>query len=638
MRSRFVLTTIAAFAVVAASLTVATTAHAGAYPGNKCVTAKLKAASSDCKTVLAAYAKWVGAGAPVDTTTRDDAITKGATKLQASYDKANTSATKQSVNCADMTLDDVGTHALITAAASSIEASVTSGLTLSNAAEAKCGAALVKAAGDLCAALVKDEAGYVSKLSAGTAKRDAANDKADTKFGTSVTNALTGGSCPTSVTQTTLGDAVDELADDVITNHIVSPNVSDTQFDTISPAEYPGIAYQGNTLHPTCSRTGSPYHFFVKRGTVNKLVMYYQGGGACWNGTTCNTVGTFDQEVLPVLSCTGPGNNFEPCTTLANCPAQGSTNSCSTDNPNNTTTGFGDLTNPDNPFKDWNIVFVSYCTGDIHFGDSTEYLGGGANSVHHAGWANSRVAEKFAREHFVAPDEIFVTGSSAGAYGALFNAPLHHDVWPDSKFTVLGDAGNGVITPSFLTNNFPVWNFVAHLPTNIPGVVDSITSGAGMPAYLKAVSDFYPNTAWGNYTSSYDGGTGGQTGFYNVMLNLGNVLEWANWWHSTCAWNTVMRAQALDVAAHSTSNYRYYIGTGSRHTMYGSNKVYTDTTGGVPTIKDWVNSMLARDGGWTNVECAPASSCGVLLSGDPRPSPLAAPFGTSGPDTVITCP
>jgi hypothetical protein len=27
-----------------------------------------------------------------------------------------------------------------------------------------------------------------------------------------------------------------------------------------------------------------------------------------------------------------------------------------------------------------------------------------------------------------------------------------------------------------------------------------------------------------------------------------------------------------------TNNYRYYIGTGSRHTMWDSNKVYTDTT------------------------------------------------------------
>ena len=46
--------------------------------------------------------------------------------------------------------------------------------------------------------------------------------------------------------------------------------------------------------------------------------------------------------------------------------------------------------------------------------------------------------------------------------------------------------------------------------------------------------------------------------------------------------------------AATTNNYRYYIGTGSRHTMYGSNKVYTDQTGGeAQTIVDWIRDMIA---------------------------------------------
>ena len=88
------------------------------------------------------------------------------------------------------------------------------------------------------------------------------------------------------------------------------------------------------------------------------------------------------------------------------------------------------------------------------------------------------------------------------------------------------------------------------------------------------------------------------------------------------------------------SNYRYYIGTGSRHTMYGSNKVYTDTTGGVPTLVDWVNATLAssppsgNNSAWTNVEC---TNCGLLLPGDPQPSPLAPPFEQAGSDVVVQC-
>ncbi|MFM7140289.1 MAG: pectin acetylesterase-family hydrolase, partial [Alphaproteobacteria bacterium] len=110
-----------------------------------------------------------------------------------------------------------------------------------------------------------------------------------------------------------------------------APLVPDAEFQTISPVG--PIEYEGKTLEPQCM-DGSPYHFFVKRGSVNKLLMYYQGGGACWNDASCYGVGT--------CSRTAEAN----------------------DNPALTTTGFGDYSNPDNPFHDWNIVFVTYCSCD----------------------------------------------------------------------------------------------------------------------------------------------------------------------------------------------------------------------------------------------------------------------------------
>jgi hypothetical protein len=95
-----------------------------------------------------------------------------------------------------------------------------------------------------------------------------------------------------------------------------------------------------------------------------------------------------------------------------------------------------------------------------------------------------------------------------------------------------------------------------------------------------------------------------------------------------------MTQQVHDTAAAVSSNYRYYVGTGSRHTMWGSNKVYTDTTGGVPLLVDWVNGMLDGSPAWSNVEC---TNCGLLLPGDVRPNPLAAPFTQVGSDVVVQC-
>jgi hypothetical protein len=207
-------------------------------------------------------------------------------------------------------------------------------------------------------------------------------------------------------------------------------------------------------------------------------------------------------------------------------------------------------------------------------------------------------------------------------------------VWPASHFDVLGDAGNGVITQDFLDQEFPHWNFMENIPRRIPGLRQSLTADIGITGYAEIVTSYFPETRWAHYTTAFDGGNGGQTGFYQVMLNPSNPLVWLNWWEASCAFQARMRQQAIDTAA-AANNYRYYIGSGSRHTMWGSNKVYTSTTGGVPTIVDWINAMLANDPAWTNVEASPFN---VLLSGDPSPSPLQAPFEQSDTQVVVNCP
>jgi Pectinacetylesterase len=374
----------------------------------------------------------------------------------------------------------------------------------------------------------------------------------------------------------------------------------DAEFQVVSPVG--PIAYEGRDYFPTCM-DGSPYHFFVKRGSVNKLLMYYQGGGACWDQLTCS---------VPACDTTVDPNGG--------------------DNPNGRSTGFGDLTNPDNPFRDWSIVVVSYCSCDIHFGDAAQDY---PLHVEHRGYHNAKVAEKYAREHFRNPEEVFVTGSSAGAYGAFFNAPLLERVWPRARFSVLADAGNGVVTQSFLDTYFPNWNFAANLPDDIPGLREVLENGSGIPGYTAVVAAEFPDTNWAHYSTAYDGGTGGQTGFYNIMINDNDPIAALSWWEGSCAFNAQMRSQAQATAAAIPDNYRYYIGTGSRHTMWGSDKVYGDTTGGVPPIVDWINAMRDRTPTWTNVEC---TNCGLTLPGDPAPDPLRPPFAAVGDEVVITCP
>jgi hypothetical protein len=575
-----------------------------AYAANLCVQDKQEAAGAFCRSALQAWAAW---DVDQDDGARDSALDSARTALGAAWSAAESDAEAEDASCSDLALTSSQASDDIETAVGSIKDAINDGLDLGQSGQAECGAALLEAAGEACEQVLSAEGAHIADLAGdpdGSAL-EAAKTAASDAFLSAWADA-TSGACPTNATDVAIRDDVLGLTDQIVLDTTVAPLLDDQAFTAIEPGS---TDYLGRTYEPQCMQ-GDPYRYFVKRGAVNKLVMYYQGGGACWDNLTCT-----------VPTCkTNPDENLDGYNS-----------------------GFADLTNENNPFRDWNIVFVSYCTCDIHFGDANPtytFTGSPDITVQHKGYHNSKVAEKWAREHFLNPDEVFVTGSSAGAYGAWFNAPLLHEVWPASQFHVLADAGNGVITEDFLQNEFGNWNFVANLP-DIPGVLDAITTGDGMPAYTESVANYFPATNWAHYSTRFDGGQGGQTGFYNIMLTS-NPLAATSWWDASCQFgqNVVQQSEDTYAAVSSdTDNYRYYFGTGSRHTMWGNDKVYDDTTGGVPTVVDWVSAMLdsgpeGRDPAWTNVLC---DNCGLTLPGDPRPDPLTSPFEQQGDDVVIVC-
>jgi pectinacetylesterase len=589
-----------ALSLTIAAVAAARPAAAGfSYPVNDCVNTKQTQAATYCKSVLKAWAAFDKSG---DAAGRDASIQSAAAKLATQWTNAEAKASTKGTNCADTTLSETQAQTLIDTATTAIAGDANGGLTLATKSDATCGNKILTAAATACQKLLQADAGFIKKL-ANAAGRDKMKATARSSFAAAFQLAKIGG-CPSTSTSDGLQSRLDGIDADIVANTTISPNVDATQFMTISPTGT--TTYQKKQLSPQCVH-GQPYQFFAKRGSVNKLLMYYEGGGACWDPITCGS---------------------PTCTDHIDA------------NPNAGVPGFADLTNPNNPFRDWSIVFISYCSCDIHFGGSDKQYTP-TLLIHHHGYDNARVAEKWAREHFLSPDVVFVTGSSAGAYGAWFNGPLHESVWPASQLHVLADAGNGVATTDFLKNFFPNWNFNANLPKNIKGVKEAFAAGS-IQLYTEAVAKAFPSTTWAHYATAYDGSSGGQSAFYNIMLHNNDLIGAVNWWTGCCAFNQVMVQQVHDTAAALTTsnNYRYYIGTGARHTMWGSNKVYDDTTGGVPTLVDWINATLASsppfgdDPAWTNVECA---NCGLLLSGDPRPSPLQSPFVREGSDVVVEC-
>ncbi|MCJ8502966.1 pectinacetylesterase family protein [Desulfatitalea alkaliphila] len=353
------------------------------------------------------------------------------------------------------------------------------------------------------------------------------------------------------------------------------PDLAD-EWTIVRPAErYPDFQFKG--LAPACSNgpdaESDEFFFFVKGGDVNNLVVYFQGGGACWDGLTCLGYKPYTQD----------------CTV--------------DDNPVNYG-GMFDFQRPDNPFKEWSFVFIPYCTGDIHWGaQDTDYIfespfGPLAGTIQHRGFVNFQVVLQYITDTFAKPDKIFVTGSSAGAYGALGGFPWIKEAFPKAHVTLLGDAGMGINPAEYMQLSRANWN-TQYPPWLLYGEEDHPT----VANFWTRVADAYPRSKIGEFTNAWDEV---QIMFYGLIyatMGLEPPFSVPYDWH-------VRMWQGLDDKAEQ-GNYRYYVADGVAHTILATDLFYTESSAqGIPFLS-WLDAMVKNQGGtngrgampWRNVAC-----------------------------------
>ena len=127
------------------------------------------------------------------------------------------------------------------------------------------------------------------------------------------------------------------------------------------------IGADGKEHSATCSGfpgTDPSFSFWARRGTSKNLVVFFEGGGACWDGLTCTfpiaagLPSQVPQFFVPAIDPNASPANYD---------------------------GIFKSDNPANPVKDWSFVYIPYCTGDIHVGSATQQY------VSVAGLFNARV-------------------------------------------------------------------------------------------------------------------------------------------------------------------------------------------------------------------------------------------------------
>jgi hypothetical protein len=331
-----------------------------------------------------------------------------------------------------------------------------------------------------------------------------------------------------------------------------------------APPSLPTLEKGWNVIKPggetTCSR-GDPFMFFVHPGTVNRLVIDFMGGGACWNDGTCGYsdalfIDRIDEEHL----------RYEG------------------------TEGIYDRENPENPFKDWYHVFVPYCTGDVHWGNNVKTYGTGdkAFTINHKGGVNARAVLDWVYDNFGGPETVFMTGCSAGSYGSIGAAPHVMEHYKDSRVVQMGDSGAGIITDMFFRDSFPNWkaetNFPSWIPALDPGKIDIFMTDL---AYLyKNVGLYYPGRVLSQFNTSFDS----TQGDYFKAMGGGSVDEWSSGMTSS-----------IDEIHQGIPNFYSYTAGGRAHCVIPYESFYTVKTNGV-RLRDWVD-MLANGGKVDNVKC-----------------------------------
>ncbi|HEX7477392.1 MAG TPA: pectin acetylesterase-family hydrolase [Polyangiales bacterium] len=137
-----------------------------------------------------------------------------------------------------------------------------------------------------------------------------------------------------------------------------------------------------------------------------KLMIYLEGGGACFNSTTCKiTPSCFSESG----SCsTGTFNSWKAGTASRL--------------PSSALTGIFDRTNAQNPVGDWNMVYVPFCTGDVFAGTNPSVqVPGVPGTQEFVGYANISLYLARLVPTFRNMSQVLLTGSAAGGIGAEVN-------------------------------------------------------------------------------------------------------------------------------------------------------------------------------------------------------------------------
>ena len=307
-------------------------------------------------------------------------------------------------------------------------------------------------------------------------------------------------------------------------------------------------------------RDGSSTGIGVRRGASDNLVIFFEGGGACFNGFTClaNDPNYTGDDFAWWKDWDGHAGIFNEA-------------------------------RDDNPVRDWSFVYVPYCSGDVHGGDNDGVAVVDVNGLQtYSGYTN---VEQFLRRivpTFAAAPHVLVTGVSAGGFGAGFN---YHRIARlfTGAVTLIDDSGppmgDDYLAPCLQQMWRDTWGLDSTIPGNCVGC--SGADGGGISNLIRFIGGRHPEQRMGLISSESDRTIASFFSFgLDECAGFGAIFSGVRFRDGL--------HQLRDEMLRPAGNWGSYFIPGIDHTWIGHSAYYDTEVSGVRLV-DWVEDLLAGE-------------------------------------------
>jgi hypothetical protein len=296
---------------------------------------------------------------------------------------------------------------------------------------------------------------------------------------------------------------------------------------------------------------GSEFAFWERRADPSKVVFFLDGGGACFDASTC----AFTRS-----SAGGPAGY--DWSIWGEDPARED--------------GIFNFARADNPFRDYSFVYVPSCTGDSHLGDATRRYSPRL-TVEHRGFVNGTAALDHLAEQLPDANQVVVVGKSVGSVAAPVYGGLVADRLPGAKVTVFGaQSGHVPDDPDLNARIFgELWGAYDHMPD---WEVNGLTAREwGAPRFWVQAGLHDPEIVLARFDYAYDQEAAEGAG--SIGLDPSKLLAVID--------ANEAAIEKAGVVLHS------YTAPGDGHGILEWPRFYTMEVGGEKLV-DWVTRLIER--------------------------------------------